>query len=564
MASSTSYNVAGTFTFTLPANIDVNTPITVTLKGAGGGGSSGGANGGAGGLVVGTVNISALTPGVSTFTVVVGSRGTDGGNGGSGAAGGSNGGGNSGAVSGGGGFIAGSGGGATDLRSGGTGLANRIAVAGGGGGGGVYNAGTFPNGGKGGAATGQAGTTATSGTTGGGGGTAAAGGSGSAGTGGGAAGVAGSSGQGGTGGAGSTFGNSGAGGGGGYFGGGGSGGAGGNDTGGGGGGSNYTTGLTSVTSNTQGGGGNGAGSAVLSYNLAPNQPTLTAHANGDDTAGVAVTATFSDPDAGDTQSRMDVRWRIGAGAWTTIAPAVTGAGATYTFAANTFQTAGVIGQSVEWQARSYDAAGMVGPWSNSGFVVPRREPTTTPTITVPAVNGSTVPVTVANTTQFRYARVTMTDVTAGTTTDFGWLDLGAEFTSAAFTLAAYAYVNGQQYKYRVYTADYIDVPVPSPVSTPDVTVTAALNSSLQPTCTVTPNATSGAVQVTATNPGSDPNAPTRNEIWRTDLDHGGVETRIASTVAVNGSFTDWQAPTNTNLRYRVAAIAPNGNRTYST
>jgi hypothetical protein len=297
--------------------------------------------------------------------------------------------------------------------------------------------------------------------------------------------------------------------------------------------------------------------------VVPNQPTLTAHANGDDTAGVAVTWAFSDPDPGDTQSKANVRWRVGAGAWTTITNAVVGAGTTYTFAANTFQTAGVIGQSVEWQVQTYDAANALGPWSASSFVVPRREPTTTPTITLPTpFNSRTPAVTVANTTQFRYARVTVLDVTAGTTTDFGWSDFTTEQTTITYALPFFNYVNGQSYTFKAYTADYIDVPVSSPVSANN-TVTSAVDAPLQPTLTATADPTTASVLIAVTNPGSDPSPAVRNEVYRTDLGHNGVEARIASNVTPGGTFTDWQPPTNTSVRYRVAAVSAAGNRTYS-
>jgi hypothetical protein len=581
--SSTVYSTPGTYTFTLPANIDVNTPLTVDLKGPGGGAGDKASNGtraagGAGGRVTGTVDISAMTPGVSTITVVVGGKGATTPNTYTGSestiAGGYNGGGSVAIDYGGNG---GGGGGATDIRIGGTGLANRKAVAAGGGGSGASSNTTTVGGvgGAGGAATGATGgKNGTTGGSGGVGGGAAAGGAGGAGTGGSSAGSAGTSGNGGAGamatGGLSGYAASGGGGGGGYFGGGGGGGsfsASVNTTngGGGGGGSNYVAGLLASTVNTQGGGSAAAtdGSATLTYNVVPNQPTLTAHANGDDTAGVAVTWAFSDPDPGDTQSKANVRWRVGAGAWTTITNAVVGAGTTYTFAANTFQTAGVIGQSVEWQVQTYDAANALGPWSASSFVVPRREPTTTPTITLPTpFNSRTPAVTVANTTQFRYARVTVLDVTAGTTTDFGWTDFTTEQTTITYALPFFNYVNGQSYTFKAYTADYIDVPVSSPVSANN-TVTSAVDAPLQPTLTATADPTTASVLIAVTNPGSDPSPAVRNEVYRTDLGHNGVEARIASNVTPGGTFTDWQPPTNTSVRYRVAAVSAAGNRTYS-
>lgn len=190
---------AVTFSFTgsaqswqVPAGI---TAISVDARGSQGGG--GWTNSGLGGRVTSTLPV---TPG-ETLGVYVG--GTNGFNGGGASSG------------------SGTGGGASDIREGGSGLANRILVAGGGGAAG-YGDSVYASGGSGGGSVGEAGEAGNSPSTGGGGGTQSAGGAGGANNAG-SNGVAGNPGTLGTGGAGvsgpSGYANSG-GGGGGYYGGG--------------------------------------------------------------------------------------------------------------------------------------------------------------------------------------------------------------------------------------------------------------------------------------------------------------------------------------------------------
>ena len=90
--------------------------------------------------------------------------------------------------------------------------------------------------------------------------------------------------------------------------------------------------------------------------------------------------TFNDPNAGDTQSKFDLQYRIGAAAWTTVTSVSTTS--SNTFAAGTFTAA-----NYEWQVRTYDALGLQGPWSASAFFTAGTIPAT-PVITAPAAGGT--------------------------------------------------------------------------------------------------------------------------------------------------------------------------------
>lgn len=103
-------------------------------------------------------------------------------------------------------------------------------------------------------------------------------------------------------------------------------------------------------------------------------------------SSLAFTWTFSDADAGDTQSQYVGRYRIvGAGSWTAFGAVI--ATSSHTFAASHFAAG-----SYEWQMATYDVAGALGPYSASSFFSAAGVPAT-PTITAPLVDdvmGSSV------------------------------------------------------------------------------------------------------------------------------------------------------------------------------
>lgn len=144
-----------------------------------------------------------------------------------------------------------------------------------------------------------------------------------------------------------------------------------------------------------------ASMAFKSANTAPNAPTLNSPATGT-TVDMGVTQrlawTFSDPDAGDTQSKFDLQYRLGAGAWTTVTG--TTPNSWWDAVAGTF-TAG----NWEWQVRTYDAVGTIGPWSASSFFTATNylstgatRPTTVTVTATGAVGRSTVVTFVATVT----------------------------------------------------------------------------------------------------------------------------------------------------------------------
>lgn len=122
----------------------------------------------------------------------------------------------------------------------------------------------------------------------------------------------------------------------------------------------------------------------VSLNVAPNAPTGLVPASGsvDRTSTQRFSWTFNDPDQGDTQSKYDLRWRaVGATSWATSTVQTTSRH--HDFAGGTF-----VAGDYEWQVRTYDAQGVVGPYSSSAFFNAATPPPG-PTITAP-VNNQTI------------------------------------------------------------------------------------------------------------------------------------------------------------------------------
>lgn len=122
-----------------------------------------------------------------------------------------------------------------------------------------------------------------------------------------------------------------------------------------------------------------------SANSAPNAPTALSPAGGvavERLSAQRLSWSFSDPDAGDSQSKFDLRWRVGTGAWTTVTQ--TTPNAFYDAPAATFPLA-----TIEWQVGTYDSQGIAGPWSASAFFSAATTPGL-PLITSPA-SGGTIP-----------------------------------------------------------------------------------------------------------------------------------------------------------------------------
>lgn len=300
---------------------------------------------------------------------------------------------------------------------------------------------------------------------------------------------------------------------------------------------------------------------TVTLNQAPTAPTgLTPAAGSVDRTVVQRFAwTVNDPDAGDSQSQADVQWRTNnsgsTGAWQPVT--VTGPNPWWDAPAGTFPAGGI-----EWQVRSYDAQGLVGPWSASAFATAGTSPPA-PTITSP-VSGATIPT----------SSVTVTFSEPGLD-GFDWRVLADKAgvadptvvvnagntvtgpTGRAFTVTGLP--NGVTVHFQV-RVSYQGLKSTWADQANPVSYTAPP----KPTVVLAGNDTTGALLVTATNPtptGTQP-AVTVNEVW---VDDGAGFTRRKTDLAPNGAWA-YRLPLSgrdyTNA-VRVVAVAANGTTTTS-
>lgn len=355
--------------------------------------------------------------------------------------------------------------------------------------------------------------------------------------------------------------NGGGGGGGGYYGGGGGGrSASASTAGAGGGGSIGPLALTSTVISNATGYTATDGIVTFTYNQPPNAPTLNTPANNvnfDVALTTAFTWAFSDPDPGDTQSSADFQWRVGTGAWT-VSTAVATTASSWTTGANAW--VGGVNQVIEWQVRTTDNGGLVGPWSASSYFTPRTAPAA-PTITpAPTINSNTPSLRFTfPTAGVTYEARVVNDVAgAAGATVYAYVAANGMYVSATgytAVMPSYAYVNATSYHLQVRYQQYAGVWSPWADSG---AIAANINAPLAPTLTLAASNATASITLTITNPGSDPYTPSYNDIYRTNLDDGSAEIRIARNVALNATYTDWTPASLTNYRYRVVAVTAAG------
>lgn len=319
----------------------------------------------------------------------------------------------------------------------------------------------------------------------------------------------------------------------------------------------YTDGATSPYTVTYG---------ALVLNTAPNAPTLSSPASN---AAIDVTVTnrfawaFSDPDAGDSQSQFDLQYRTNAGGTTGTWATVTSAtpNSFYDFTAGSFTS----GTSYEWQVRTYDALGAVGPWSSSGFFT-AATPQAPPTITAP-INGATIGaastlVTWSEPNQAAYQVQRCADNAGATDTATVYWDSGAVTDTSARQLTVPFETNGRVEHLRV-RAQYQGLWS----NWSDVRVTVSYTPPAGHQIVLTPNNAAGLLTVGITNVAATGGQPAvaYNDVWVNDGPGTGF-TRRATNVAPNAPWTHWTARSGWDYagNVRVVAVATNGTTTTTT
>jgi len=291
--------------------------------------------------------------------------------------------------------------------------------------------------------------------------------------------------------------------------------------------------------------------AFKQLNSAPNAPTLNSPATGT-TIDMGVTNrlawTFSDPDAGDSQSAFDLQYRIGTGAWTPITQ--TTPNSFWDSVAGTFSAG-----SYEWQVRTYDSQGLVGPWSASSFFTAAATPGV-PSITAPT-SGSTISNTATVTwsvpAQTDYQVRTVADIAGAADTSTIYHDSGdvVDSTTRSVTLAFAVNNRWEHVQVRVKAAGLWG-------AWADDRVYVSWTAPMVPTIVVTTDPTTATMRVAITNPTPIGGAPTTayNDVFvSSPLD---AEYRAASPVAPNSTWIWWTPGAGRAYTIRAVAVGSNG------
>lgn len=307
-------------------------------------------------------------------------------------------------------------------------------------------------------------------------------------------------------------------------------------------------------SNTPGGTSTYWAAVDVADNVAPNAATLTSPVGGsiDRTSALRFSWTFSDPDVGDSQSKYDLRYRIvGAASWTDVSGVTP----------NTFHdlSAGTLAAGdYEWQARTYDASGVVGPYSASSFFTAATPPDG-PTITSPT-NGQVLAtashtVTWSYPTQEAYQLRTVADNAGAADTAVVYTDTGiVESASARARSVAFA-TNDRFEHVQVRVRD-------TGLWSPWVSVRVQVSYTVPatPTLTVLASDSLAAIYVAISNPtpsGGQPSVAS-NDLLRRETATGGDGVRIATGLPPNSSTFDYTPASGTDYEYAVRAVGSNG------
>lgn len=295
-------------------------------------------------------------------------------------------------------------------------------------------------------------------------------------------------------------------------------------------------------------------------NTAPNAPTITTLTGGEivDRANTnRADWDFSDPDPGDSQSKYDLRYKlVGAGSWTDLT-------ATTPNTFHDFAGGALAAGDYEWQVRTYDAAGVVGPYSASSFFTAADAPNP-PTITNP-LNGGTISaenelVEWSAPDQDSYQLRKVADAAGSPDTGTIYLDTGEVPTSGARSRSV-AFPTNLRY-------EHVQMRIKDNglwSSWASVRVHVSYDPPAEPTLTVSTLDQPGAIVVTPAHPaptGDEPDV-TSVDLYRRVVGDTGDGTRLAAGNAPTAPFADWAVAAGVAYEYRVQALGDNGTSTFS-
>jgi hypothetical protein len=282
-----------------------------------------------------------------------------------------------------------------------------------------------------------------------------------------------------------------------------------------------------------------AGVFTISHNSAPTAPTqLSPNGNTVNRANVVrLSWRFNDSDAGDTQSRFELRWRVqGTSTWNNVSQNTSN---TYWDApANTFNG------SIEWDVLTYDSKGEVSPRSSQAvFVagdVPDAPSITSPTPGEYGLSEVTTVWTSTGQTAFRHRLLQGALVI--------W-DSGIVASTNTAQTVGVALENNTTYTIEVSIRNAAGL-----WSDPNtVELIISYTPPERPLVNLTPEDGYIHIEITNPEPGEEVPDVARNEIWRKD--NGGEWVRLCSDCGTE--YRDYTVASGTLYRYMVRAVGDN-------
>ena len=303
----------------------------------------------------------------------------------------------------------------------------------------------------------------------------------------------------------------------------------------------------------------------LQFNQPPTAPTIDSPPDGtvkDVNSSLFLDWTFNDPDPGDTQGAYSIRRRIGVGSynywngstWQASEDAstkISSAGTNQSFTSGW----GADGDDDHYYSvKTWDAADE-GPsaWSSETRIIPSAQDN--PTITAPT--GTVDPTETATwtvSTQTKYRIVVSDD--SSTDIDAGTLEYDSGIVVSASTSQLIEFPTNSVTRYvKLQTwndeglASDVDVETVTVSYTPPATPTVSLSTVTNP----------GAITLTITNPGTGATEED-NDVYRRVSGDTGPGIRIATGVAVDGTYVDWIVASGVTYEYKIVAFATNGSQ----
>lgn len=290
----------------------------------------------------------------------------------------------------------------------------------------------------------------------------------------------------------------------------------------------------------------------LLFNVAPNAPTLTVEPNFDATVAQTLNWTFSDPDAGNTQSAYQlIIIKVSDGTTSLDTGKVISATASYALGASALTNA----LQYQWKVRTWDNSDAVGPYSSLSSFYCSAKPTTT--ITIPVTDGTTV-TTSSLTPNWTYSDLeseasTAYQVKLTTSADVVLYDSGkVTATSVTALTIPYTLANSTSYKVKVTTWDG------KGIASTEAVRTLVTSFTVPATPTITATAQASYIAIAITNPapaGAQPTISYQDVYRRVTGTTSYI--RIVTGIANNGSYNDYATASGVSYDYYVQANGTN-------